>query len=193
MRSSVMAKPGSWYKCCPLDLVLNNHMQIMTMTNPHLKHAFDKKTNHLWTDVCRFTMTVILLLGLLWCPRLIVELRTQLFLEIDWLLVGTWTSPLFSKMVVDLFNTPPPTACLVTVPAAKLGMLILRIDCRVFSWTCPAPGNQTNSSFSKRWHWTTSCCLRKPWIKSTVTRVQREGKALVRVKGFMTLFECRPH
>jgi hypothetical protein len=34
MRSSVMAKPGSWYKCCPLDLVLNNHMQIMTMTNP---------------------------------------------------------------------------------------------------------------------------------------------------------------
>jgi hypothetical protein len=82
-------------------------------------------------------------------------------------------------MVVDLLNTPPPTACLVTVPAAKLGMLILRIDCRVFlSWTCPVPGNQTNSSFSKRWHWPTSCCLRKPWIKSTVTSVQREGKAL---------------
>jgi hypothetical protein len=97
-------------------------------------------------------------------------------------------------MVVDLFNTPPPTACLVTVPAGKLGMLILRIDCRVFfSRTCPAPGNQTNSSFSKRLHWPTIFCLRKPWIKSTVTRVQREGKALVRVKGFIALFEYRPH
>jgi hypothetical protein len=42
-------------------------------------------------------------------------------------------------MVLDLFDSPAPTACLETAPAAKLGMLILNTDCRVlFSRTGPA-------------------------------------------------------